>query len=262
MSAALLDRVRRGECLRDLDITDVHGHIGRYNFSIPDTSVATMVSTMDRVGIARLITSHMRCMSGDVSWGNDRVAEAMREFPGRVLGYLSFWPSDAAAVRRELERHAGAGFSGIKLHNANGFAYDHPAYEPGYGFANERRMLALFHTWGGEQEFKELRVVSARYPDLSILLAHSGCANEDGYIRMAAECPNVYLDLAFSRSFRGLVARLVRAAGADRVIWGSDGYFFDQAQQLGKVAGADIPEADKRSILSGNAARLLARVRG
>ena len=261
MSQPLFDRVRQGDVLSDLNICDVHCHIGRYNFGIPDTSVASMVATMDRIGIARLITSHMRCMSGDVAWGNDQVAEAMRANRGRILGYLSFWPSGADAVRGELARHAGSGFVGIKLHNSNGFPYTHPAYEPAYAFANERQMPALFHTWGGDAEFAELRTVSSRYPDMSILLAHSGCTNEPGYVQMASECPNVYLDLAFSRSFRGLVARLVGAVGADRVVWGSDGYFFDQAQQLGKVAGADISESDKLKIISGNAARLLARVR-
>jgi len=67
----------------------------------------------------------------------------------------------------------------------------------------------------------------------------------DGYVAMANEHANVYLDLAYSRSPRGLVAELVERVGVAKVVWGSDAYFFNQAQQIGKVLGARIADADK-----------------
>jgi predicted TIM-barrel fold metal-dependent hydrolase len=202
----------------------------------------------------------MRCLSRDTAWGNAELLRATRDHPGRILGYVALWPADPDEVRAETETYLGAGFVGLKLHNCNGFPYDHPAYDPAYERANARQMPALYHSWGGDKELEEIRKVSNRFPNLSLLLAHAGAANEENYARIARECPNVYLELALSRSPRGLVKRLVDAVGADRVVWGSDMYFLDQAQQIGKVAGAQISEEDKIKILSGNAQRILGRI--
>jgi predicted TIM-barrel fold metal-dependent hydrolase len=254
---SLLELARQGAPLNGLDISDMHGHVGRYNFGIPDLSLAGMVAAMDRLGIDRIVCSHMRCMSADIAWGNDQVLDAMRRHPGRILGYFSVWPDHADAVRREAERCLAQPFTGLKLHNANGIPYDDPAYAPAYELCHDRHMPVLLHTWGDAREFESVRVLALRYPALSILLAHAGSANTDRYIAIARECPNVYLDTALSVSTRGLIERLVKGAGAHKVVWGSDSYFFSPAQQIGKVLGAAIPDADKLQILSLNARRLI-----
>ncbi|MEI7437559.1 MAG: amidohydrolase family protein [bacterium] len=258
--SSLFELARQGSPLSRLDISDMHGHIGRFNFGIPDISTAGMVAAMDRIGIARIVCSHMRCMSADVVWGNDQVLQAMRQHTGRILGYFSVWPGSAEVVRRESEIRISQGFIGLKLHNVNGFLYDDPAYAPAYELSHARRMPVLLHTWGGPHEFQAVRTLSLRYPELSFLLAHTGSANLAGYIAIARECSNVYLDLALSLSHRGLVARIAQEAGAHKVVWGSDSCFFSPAQQIGKVLVAAIPDADKIQILSLNARRMLDRV--
>ena len=81
------------------------------------------------------------------------------------------------------------------------------------------------------------------------------------YIAMARDLAIVYLDLTFSRSPRGLVARFVREVGSEKVVWGSDGWFMSNCQQIGKVLGAEIDDQDKERILSLNAPAILERVR-
>ncbi len=257
---SLLELARQGLPLNEFDITDMHGHIGRYNFGIPDLTPAGMVAVMDRLGIPRIVCSHMRCMSADIAWGNDQVLEAMNAHPGRILGYFSVWPDSAEAVRRETERCLARGFIGLKLHDANGFAYDDPAYEPAYERCASRRMPVLLHAWGDPREFQSVRVLAGRHPEISFLLAHAGSTNTDGYIAIARDCPNVYLDTALSVSPRGLIERLAREVGAHQVVWGSDSYFFSPAQQIGKVLGAALSDADKLQILSLNARRILDRI--
>lgn len=259
--STLFQMARNGASLKTADIVDLHGHLGRFNFTIPDLSAAGMVAAMDRLGIALTVCSHMRCMSADTTWGNDRVLEAMQAHPGRILGYFSVWPDSAAAVREEAVRRVGEGFAGFKAHNVNGFAYDDAAYAPAYELCEARGLPVLLHTWGDPKEFAQVRNLAARYPELALLLAHAGSANEAGYIAIAKECRHVYLDTAFSASPRGMIARLAREAGADKIVWGSDCYFFSPAQQIGKVLGAELSDEDKRKILSGNGRRLLARVK-
>jgi predicted TIM-barrel fold metal-dependent hydrolase len=217
---------------------------------------------MDAVGVAQSVCSTMSAWSPQAAAGNGEILDAMRAHPGRILGYVSVWPSDAAAVRQEIEKRLGQGFTGIKLHNANGFEYDDPAYEPAFAIAHERRLPVLLHTWGAEKTFKAVRALAPKCPDAALLLAHAGANGEEAkYIQSARDCPNVWLDPTLSTAPRGLFARFVEAVGADRVVWGSDALFFALTPQIGRVLGARIPDRDKRKILSGNARRILGRIR-
>jgi len=239
----------------------MHGHLGPWSFAIPDLSPAGLLATMDRIGVARILVSHTSCISGDVSYGNDVVAAAIAEHPGRIEGYVALFPADAEFVAAETARCLDAGFIGLKLHNCNGFPYTDPAYAPALAVANERRLPVLLHTWGRAEEFRAVRALTEKYADIAWLLAHSGCVNADEYGRIGRECPNVYLDLAYSAAPRGLVKTLVDSAGAEKVIWGSDALFLCMPQQIGRVLGAEIGEEDKLKVLSGNARGILDRVR-
>ena len=256
----LLEQVRQGKPITGIEIIDIHAHLGRWGFSVPDVTPGGIVESMDRIGIAKTVVAPMpRISAEDASRGNREVFDAMRAYPGRLLGYVHFWPSSAEEVGAEMERCVEAGCTGVKLHNVNGFPYTHPAYAPALAVASERRMPVLVHTWAQEADFNQCREIAERYPGVSLLLAHSGSDNVEGYVRIARECDNVYLELAMSLSPRGLVQRLVEEAGVDKVVWGSDVCFLNQAQQLGKVVGADLSEQDKVKVLSTNAQRILAR---
>ncbi|MGD0111972.1 MAG: amidohydrolase family protein [Armatimonadota bacterium] len=255
----LLQCGRAGRPLPLSDIIDMHGHLGRCSFAIPDTTAAGMVAVMDRLGIRSTVCSHMQSWGAEAIRGNREVLDAMRGFPGRILGYASVWPWPEAEVRAEAAYCLGAGFTGIKVHNSQGFPYTHASYIPMYEMADERHLPMLFHVWGEDRVFGEIAEIARSYPNTNILMAHSGAANVEGYIRMAAEHPNVYLDLAYSASPRGMVERLVSAAGVEKVVFGSDAYFFSQSQQIGKVLGAKITDDAKQQILSGNALRILSQ---
>ena len=261
----LLELGRNGQPLAGVEVIDMHGHLGRYGFAIPDVSVDTVVRGMDRLGVKQLVTSHMRCMrwtADEIESGNDEVCAAMRRFPGRILGYLTVAPSaDAPATRRAVERRIGEGFSGVKLHNCNGFPYDHAGYTPVYEVANAHCMPVLFHTWGDAREFAQVAALAGRYPDISFILAHGGCCNPEGYIQAVRQHPRVFMDTTLSSSPRGLVERLATEGGADKVVWGSDVYFFSESQQIGKILGAALSDDIKRKLLGLNAAAILGRIR-
>ena len=255
--STLLEMAREGRAL-DLEILDMHGHLGHPRFAVPDPSPAAMVASMDRLGIRSTVCSHMTCMGRDVEYANAEILAATRAFPGRILGYAAVYPSDARTVRRSVSRWLGEeGFVGLKLHCTNGFDYTDAAYEPAYALAARRRLPLLFHAWGSDASLPQISRVAERHGEAPILLAHSGSEDEQAFICMAQRHPNVYLELCFSRSPRGLVERFVEAVGAEKIIWGSDCHFMSNAQQLGKVVGADIPEQAKRQILADNARRIL-----
>jgi len=260
MIGTLLERGRRGESLADIGIIDMHGHLGRTNFCIPDLSPGSLVATMDRLGVASIVCSPIRVFGTHVEVGNREVLEASQAFPDRILGYVGLWPADARAARAEAERYFNEGFVGIKLHDASGFPYTDPGYAEALALANERHTLLLLHTWGQPQQFDQVRRLSEAYPDVSILLAHSGSQQEEQYVAVARECGNVHLDLCLSLTRRGMVDRLVAGAGADKVLWGSDALFLGMEHQLGKMLGSRLADDVKVQVLSGNARRLLDRI--
>lgn len=255
---SLLDRGRRGQNLADLDIIDIHGHLGAYSFAIPDRTSESMRAVMDRIGVRQIVVSHMRCMNGQPRIGNRQVHQAMLAHPGRILGYVSLWPASPQAVEDEARHWLDQGFSGIKLHSETGFAYNDPTYAPALQIAHERRLPVLLHTWGEAAMFAQVREIAPRYSGAAFLLAHAGSSAEGEYIRIASEMPNVYLDLCASRTPPGLVERLAAGAGVSKLVWGSDCYFINMAHQIGKVLGARLGDADKRKILSENAKAILA----
>lgn len=258
----LLESARSGRKIQDLRIIDMHGHLGVFGYAIPDVGAASIVAVMDRIGVESVMVSHMQCMGSDVQRGNDEIHAAMKAFPGRILGYISLYGgAGPQRVEREVQRCLSAGFTGLKIHNANGFAYTDPAYAPALALADQHRLPVLFHTWGEEKEFAQIKELAMRYPNAAILLAHGGCRNEAGYAEMVQALRNVYLDIAFSAAPAGVVQRLVDSVSADRIIWGSDACFLNQAQQVGRVMGASISENDKRKILSTNALHVLSRIR-
>lgn len=241
-------------------VLDLHGHFGRYAQAIPDLTAKGLVGVLDRVGVQSIVLSHMQCVSWHVPEGNDQVLEATQAFPGRILGYALVFPVTPAAARRELERRLDQGFVGLKLHSSNGIAYNHPGYAETLALANERRLPVLLHTWGSQQDFQAVRELATRYPECAFLMAHAGAGGgAQGCIKLASEFEHVYLDTAYSAGPRGLVEELVAGVGAKKVVFGSDCYFFSLTQQIGKIVGADICDADKRCILRTNAAAILAR---
>lgn len=259
--STLLSLARDGSSLAGQGVIDLHGHLGRHLFPMVDVKPAGIVRVMDRLGVELILVSHIQCEAFRFREGNEVVRDAMREHPGRVRGYVIVFPASEAEVTAEMRRCVREGFTGLKIENVNGHSYLHPAYRGALAIANERRMPVLLHTWGGAgDEVHEIRELASRYPEASFLLAHAGASSSEAlFVDLSRELPNVYLDLALSAAPRGIVERLARGAGADRVTFGSDCCFISMTHQIGKVLGAHIPEADKLLILGGNARRILSR---
>jgi predicted TIM-barrel fold metal-dependent hydrolase len=125
---------------------------------------------------------------------------------------------------------------------------------------NERGGVILSHTFG---EAPDLERLSTAYPNVVFIQGH-GAGAYDGrlpspFVPLLRERANVYLDTTLSVVRHGAIERLVEDAGADRLLFATDVPFIDNAHQLGRITHARIPEEDKRTILGGNARRLLAR---
>jgi len=241
---------------------DMHAHLGRYSHAMSSYDPGDFVAQIDRLGVQQAVCSHMQCMSHDVSWGNNEVWQAMKNYPGRIAGYISLFPSSKEAVAEEMKICLDRGFTGIKFHSANGFHYDDPAYEPAWKLASEHQMPMLFHGHGSKPNSTDIMFLADRYPDAPILLAHSGGSGDlTAVVRLANSYPNIFLELCASRSPLGVIKLLVNQAGLNKIIWGSDCHFLSMSQQLGRLLGSDLDDKEKEAILYKNAKNILDKVK-
>jgi predicted TIM-barrel fold metal-dependent hydrolase len=255
---SLRDRALGGQRLDDLLVIDNHCHVGPHGgFWQPLNDAASMVRTMDRIGIDRACVFSTLAITIDARGGNDLSLAAAAAFPDRLMAYVVVDPNQPERVPDELQRCFDAGGRGIKFHTqlAN-YPFDGPGYEPAFAFAHEHRLPLISHGVGSPEI---LRRVARDYPDAHFIVAHAGAGIAgDDLLRVAAEEPNVYLDLCSSVARFGAFAEVVRKVGAAKLLYGSDAPWMCFTHQIGRVLLAPIAEEEKRRILGSNVAALLA----
>jgi uncharacterized protein len=241
------------------EIIDAHGHLGECpNFPLPDSSAASLVISMDRLGIRCTGVSSLPAIFGEAERGNRVVEAALREFPDRFFGYMVADTGYPERILPELQRCLEAGFRAIKIWSYGakpGLPYDHPNYSLVFEFAQSHRLPVLAHTWGVELD--QLQPAIETYPAITWLLAHTASTQKEKYIRFGQQYPNVYLELCYSPCPRGLIEKLVEEGLVEKLIFGSDSVFMGTAQQLGRLLFAQISPQDKTKILGLNARRAL-----
>lgn len=262
----LADQVRSRRPLTGLTVVDAHAHLGPFSaFFIPEPGPEAMLRVMDRCGVRLTCLASHLAIGPDAAAGNDETAAVARRWPDRFLGYITLNPHQNPAG--EVARWADDPVMlGVKLHpDLHGYPVGGEKYRPAWEFADQAGRYVLVHTFVGSpyNDPDHLREVAARYPRAAILLGHSGAldAGFERALAVARDHPNVYLELCGSWMTGKWLATLVAAAGAGRVIYGSDFPFIDQRYALGRAIFAPITPEQRALVLGGTMTRLIAHAR-
>ena len=239
-------------------VIDFHGHPGRWGLT--ESSPKNLFNAMDAIGVDYSVLFNIWHPEG--RRGNDNTAAMVAAHPDRIIGFAYVSPMMPDAVRHELERAIDAlGFKAIKIYSPyTPYPLDDPAWDPVYGFADERGLAIIAHT-GGEATSApaQLGRAAPRFPNANFVAGHSG--NAEPYrsqaIAAAQSCANYYLETCSTFRTPGVIEQLVAGAGAERVLFGSDTPLMDPRPQLGKIITAAINAEAKRLVLGENARRLL-----
>ena len=258
-----------------------------------DISGDMIVKDMDTAGIGKSVllaldwglARYMRDLKLSVEEINKTYADAARKYPQRLIAFAGIDPRrDRAAemIERFLKEW---GMKGIKFHTAAGFYPNDKICYPIYEKALEYGVPVLFHTGGDVVKplyFKYcqpiyVQEVAVDFPDLPIILAHTGGCWYSEAVAICNSTTNVYLDLSLwqTRLLRPLefykaLRTLLDSAPWQRVLFGSDYPFlkllinqerwvkaFTEIPDSVKERGIQFRDEEIAGIMGGNAARLL-----
>ena len=249
-------------------IIDAHVHVGAA-YGAWASSPENLIRMADRLGFDKIIASHLLSLHYDMEEGDRELAQIMKRYPGRILGYAAvptaWWGARGAEhLRRCLEDY---GMVGLKVYTQSKgplnpevmVSINHPHMYPVLEVASEYRVPVLAHI-----SPEDCEALAQAFPEATLLMAHMGntaIANGDWHRAIAAaeRCPNIYLDTCSSTVDMGFIEAAVEAVGAERVIFGSDMLFLNPHVALAKITGAELGEEDKGLILGGNMERILAQ---
>lgn len=246
-------------------IIDAHAHLA----STPGASARDLVKVMDRWGVAKASVSHISALrlhdwESEGRAGNAVIAEAMQEFPSRILGAYAPNPflGKAEQVRDDIlgqiERY---GFRSIKLHPIwGGYPANAHELDPIFSAAQEAGIPILYHS--GHIPYctpAEIFEMAKRFPKVNIIVGHAGKTELcHDVLALARYAPNLYIETS-GQPNRAFLERFIREIGSERVLFGSDwegcgkGVFPLRILEVEELA---ISRAERQNILFGNAARL------
>src|SRR5262245_3981765 len=106
-----------------------------------------------------------------------------------------------------------------------------------------------------------VRPVAEEYFGLPVLNPHLGSFADDWRAQLSlidhlARHPNVYTDTSGVRRF-DLLDQAVRRAGAEKILFGSDGPWLHPGVELAKVKSLGLSPAEERMVLGENFLRLI-----
>lgn len=196
---------------------------------------------------------------------NAWTAEAMKRFPGRVLGYCHVNPGFTREALDEIRRCIlDRGFMGIKLYN------EHTCTEsvvfPVIELAIELRAPILHHAGHAHYPLEgqprisdggHLAELSRRYPEAMLICAHiCGGGDWEWTIKALRHAPSVFLDTSGSVTDEGVIEMAAAILGVDRLVFGCD---LSMTASMGRIRGSNLSAIDREKVLGGNMAELLQR---
>jgi uncharacterized protein len=239
------------------EVIDAHCHAGLGDgFRGPWDTEARLDRYLERArraGIDRTVVFPV--FNSDYAAANDRLAKIVARQPDRLIGFAAIDPvRDAGRTDRMIGRAVeGLGLRGIKVH--------------GFDSLPRREVCEAARRWGLPilvdvvRRTAAVEMLASQYPDVNFIVPHLGGFADDWMVHLqvidqAVRWPNVYVDTSGVRYFDALV-EAVRRAGADKIVFGSDGPQLHPGVELHKVRVLGLSPAGWRKVTGGNIRRLL-----
>ena len=230
-----------------------------------DMTKAALLESMDKCGIDVSVVQPVVTKRPQF----EKVSEwALSLDSDRLIPFAGMWPH-TDDWKEQIDTIASLGFKGIKYHcEYQGFVIDDPKMLPIYDRAFDRGLILLFHA-GYDPAFKEpFRSSPEQFAGIAkelrggtIIAAHlGGCKQWDRVAENYAGIDEIYIDTSMGMTYYSheTFLEIVKAMGADHVLFGSDSPWSDPAGEISILKSLPLSDEEKELILCGNARRLLA----
>jgi len=228
-----------------------------------DGTVNGLIASMDRAGVGAAvvcsIATEPRQFPAIVRWSAQIAGPRLIPFP-------SVHPASPGRLA-EVREVAAGGFRGVKLHpEYQDFHVDDPELSPFYGELSAAGLVALFHAghdigYPDSERAAPARILAVHraHPGLRIVASHLGGFRRWEEVVRTLVGTGVWLDTSYTVGHipASLLREIVEGHRPDRVLFGSDSPWVDQAVALGQIRALGLDPGLERRILGGNAAELL-----
>ena len=195
---------------------------------------------------------------------NDAVERAFSAHPHKFVGWIFLNPSAKPPVEEAERRFRNPGWIGVKAHP---FWHRYPvaALDDVAPLCQERDKPMLVHLGAGAGR-GDFRRLPKRFPRLKLVYAHAGIPWYGTLWDDAIRRENVFVDLSSPYLDKALRHRALRALGASRCLYGSDGPYgypgrdggYDHGAILRQISQAGLAAQDLDRVLGGNFNSLVA----
>ena len=227
-------------------------------FTGVETTSEALLTTMRANGIDIALVMPQPTRE-DVPAYHDQIAADVARSDGALYGMASIdpWWSDSAYSQEARRCVEQLGFVALKLHPlAHNLAPNHPAATKVFRCADELGVPVIVHTGlGTPWSLPSLCLPAARqYPDLPIVLAHSGWGIYTAEALVAAEiCENLILEPSWCPTYA--VRKMFDQFGSDRLLFGSD-HLTNVAVELAKFRAIGVTDEQLDDVFSKNPQRI------
>ena len=213
-----------------------------------------------KAGVSRCLVQSVATGAAQVEKINDFIAEQCRLHPE----FIGFGTMHAVFEdpEKEISRMISMGLRGIKIHpDTQAFDMDDPRIMRVYELA-EGRLPVLLHCGDYRYDYshpRRLQNVVDTFPKLTVIGAHFGGWSLWDLAMEYLLDRGCYLDCSSSLMYLGKVRskEIIRAYGADRILFGTDFPMWTHTEELKRVAELGLTETETEKILSKNAKRIL-----
>jgi len=250
-----------------LDLYDANLCVGRPNRGgyRPAVTAEEVLRVMDSYGVGRALVWHIAQLEYAATEGNDLLAELIRA-QERLAGCWAILPPASRETPAAPELFAAMKKAGVRalrmFPEAHRFAANRVALGSLLDPVVERRVPLLLSltlpgmSWGTTYQ------LLADFPDLTCVLCDTGVWGQDRYFRPLLErYQGVSVETSLVSLGDGVVEALVRDYGPSRLVYGSGFPDREPESAILQLLHADIDDAAKEAIGSGNLERLLREVK-
>jgi predicted TIM-barrel fold metal-dependent hydrolase len=249
---------------------DVHCHIFDW------VTARDVIAAADRLEIEKVaVSSPLRdskaetVTPGRVREANNIILQAMKDYPGRLLGQCFVNPFYGREALEEITRCMDAGMIGLGEMYTQVRITD-PRYFPIIERCIELKAPLLSHggdalkDWRdperpGASRADDYAAIGKRYPAAIIIYGHIGGGGDWEYVcKTLHDAPTIYADTSGSVTDEGMVDFAVRYLGVRRLLFATDLGF---ESGVGKVLAAKLTEEERKHIFFDNFNEIL-RKRG